>query len=300
MIDGTLGQNGEDALVNHLISLLPAGEGMIHGAGDDCAVVPLDREWDELLKTDVVVEGVHFLPHESPLRIGYKALARAISDIAAMGGLPSYALVTLLADSGQSVRKMEKIYEGLIKCARKYGVEIAGGETSSLPKEGLIINIALTGVVERSKALLRSTAKAGDVILCTGVLGGSLQGHHLDFSPRVREGRYLAFFPGVHAMMDISDGLAKDLPRLARASGLGFEVYSGALPVRPGCSTEAALNDGEDYELLFTLAPPEAGNLLKNWKSNFPETPLTVIGRMTADPASADVLKGGWEHFTGD
>lgn len=297
-MDDSLQQIGEDLLVEQLISLLPQDSSLRQGPGDDCAVAPRDKEWDSLLKTDVIVEGVHFLPCESPERIGYKALARALSDIAAMGGIPEYALITLLADSAQKKDKIIGIYQGILRCAGLYEVTIAGGETSSLPSPGLIINIALTGRVEREQAILRSTALPGDLVFVTGELGGSLRGHHLDFLPRLNEGRFLLASGAVHAMMDISDGLAKDLPRMASASGTGFYLNPSQLPIRPGCTTEQALGDGEDYELLLTIPPELSDNLLDSWSPQFPRTRLTCIGEITDSCLRGNTpASGGWEHF---
>lgn len=298
----SLKQWGENEIVRRLTNLLPASDSLLVGPGDDCAVVKCDSHWDELLKTDVVVENIHFLNRESPEKIGRKALARALSDIAAMGGLPEHALVTLLADHSQPLEKLENIYRGLSQCAREYGLDIAGGETSSLPFPGLILNIALTGKIERGTALLRSGAQPSDLIAVTGTLGDSLSGHHLNFTPRLREARFLHKTGHIHAMMDLSDGLAQDLPRLAKASGLHFELSPEKLPLRGNATIEQALGDGEDYELLLTFAPEYNNELQTGWQNNFPETPLTIIGRMTAPPAGAAPenapLPGGWQHFS--
>ena len=288
----TLTQLGEDAALQQLLSVLPPAAGsLLVGPGDDCAVVPRDREWDTLLKTDALVEGVHFTPDSPPELIGRKALARAVSDIAAMGGLPEHALVTLLVHPSRSVEHLRGIYRGLCALAAQFGIAIVGGETSSLPHDGLALSIALTGRVERGRAILRSGGKPGDVLCVTGKLGGSFEsGRHLTFTPRVEWARQLtagALRP--HAMMDISDGLATDLPRLARASGCDYELDTAALPCHDGCTTRQALSDGEDYELLLAL-PPEAA-------AQLPHHPyLTAIGRLI--PGSAHTLSGGWQHFT--
>lgn len=142
------------------------------------------------------------------------------------------------------------------RLARQFGISIAGGESSGLPEDGLIISVALTGEVAEGKAVLRSTARAGDLLAVTGVLGGSFPtGHHLSFIPRVREGGVLAASGLATAMMDLSDGLGTDLPRLAAASGLGFRIPAELLPVRPGFTAAQAAGDGEDYELLVTFRP---------------------------------------------
>lgn len=288
-----LSQLGENAVLARLLPLLPGNAALFTGAGDDCAVVQRDAEHDTLLKTDVVVEGVHFTPDTEPERIGHKALARAMSDIAAMGGMPEHALVTLLIGKNRPVGLAEGLYRGMAKLAARYGVSIAGGETSSLPQDGLIINIALTGVVAHGEAVLRSGGHAGDDIWVSGVLGGSFHsGHHLDFEPRIALAAALRD-AGIRptAMMDLSDGLATDLPRLAAASGCGFDIDTDALPRREGCSTQQALCDGEDYELLFTL-PHEQHQRLADWAEI---CPLTCIGKLTEKGASD--LGSGWQHF---
>ncbi|WP_257229007.1 thiamine-phosphate kinase [Akkermansia muciniphila] len=157
--------------------------------------------------------------------------------------------------------------------------------------------MALTGEVEEGKAVLRSTARAGDLIAVTGTLGGSFPtGHHLSFMPRVREGGILAASGVATSMMDLSDGLGTDLPRLAAASGLGFRIHEELLPVRPGFTAAQAVGDGEDYELLVTFRPGDRERAAQLAAEHFPETPLTVIGEMTAETASA--LPPGYRHFS--
>ena len=175
---------GEDRLVASLTRDLPRGAEVLVGPGDDCAVIgrPRDARW-QLLKTDVVIEGIHFLPEEDARRVGWKALCRAISDIAAMGGIPAHALITLAAPAKTSVDRVKALYAGLRKAARKYAVSIVGGETARSPGP-LFLNIALTGWVERQQCVLRSGGRPGDLLYVTGRLGGSLAGKHLDFQPR--------------------------------------------------------------------------------------------------------------------
>ena len=288
-----LSRLGENAVLARLLPLMPARADLLTGPGDDCAVVRRDAEWDTLLKTDVVVEDVHFTRDTAPERIGRKALARAVSDVAAMGGLPEHALVTLLIHPSRPVGLAEGIYRGIHALATEFGISVAGGETSSLPYDGLVINVALTGKTERGTAVLRSGGRAGDLLYVSGVLGGSFEsGHHLDFVPRVRTARALkaaGIIPT--AMMDLSDGLATDLPRLAAASRCGFDIDTALLPCRKGCSTEQALTDGEDYELLMAL-PPTAAQRLADFVS---DCPLTCIGKLTETGRSD--LGCGWQHF---
>ena len=289
-----LSQLGENTILQRLLQHLPANEHLLVGPGDDCAVVRGDAEWDILLKTDVVVESVHFTPDTEPERIGRKALARAVSDIAAMGGIPEHALVTLLVHRERPVELPEGIYRGMRALAELYGISLAGGETSALPFDGLVINVALTGRVERGRAVLRSGARPGDLLCVSGKLGGSFpSGRHLDFEPRVTLSRYLmerGLVPS--AMMDLSDGLATDLPRLVEASCCGFEMEQNLLPLHEGCSIQQALSDGEDYELLMTFAP-EIYNSLN--QAALP-VPVTCIGKIV--PQNRENLGCGWQHFS--
>lgn len=294
----TLAGFGEDALVRRLTGGLPLGPDVIEAAGDDCAVVkPLRRGWVQLLKTDCVVEGVHFKRGTAPGRVGWKALARVVSDIAAMGGTPDHAMVALLAPAGRRVSEMTGLYAGLRKCAREFGVSIVGGETSCSPVFAVVVS--LTGRVRMGQFVRRDGAEAGDVIFVTGRLGGSRRGRHLDFIPRIAEGRWLAANFKPHAMMDLSDGLAKDLPRMASASGVGFVIHERVLPRNKGCTAEQAWSDGEDHELLIAVSPRMAARLEGAWRRRFRGTPLTRIGFFVPEGKGCAVsfAAKGWEHF---
>ena len=288
-----LSQLGENAVLHRILQHIPVNDSLIVGPGDDCAVVARDDEWDSLLKTDVVVENLHFTPETAPEKIGRKALARAISDIAAMGGIPEHALITILCHPSRPVELLEGIYLGLRTLAESYNVSLAGGETSALPCDGLVINVALTGKVERGQAVLRSGGSPGDLIFVSGLLGGSFPTEwHLDFEPRVKLARGL-LKAGIRpsAMMDLSDGLGADLPRLAAASNCGFEIDEAALPCRPGFSPDDAVSHGEDYELLLTLPPDIASKLVTSPFANH----LHHIGYLTSD--SFRKIAPGWQHF---
>ncbi|MGH8094500.1 MAG: thiamine-phosphate kinase [Chthoniobacterales bacterium] len=274
------GDLGEDRLIAQLVARLKPRPDVVAGPGDDCAVLAgpgKDRLF--LLKTDCVVEGVHFLPNEKPARVGWKAMMRTLSDFAAMSGLPHYAVVTLIAPAEREVRWIRQLYEGLRRAAARFDVAIVGGETSGT-KGPMVIAISATGSVEKERCVLRSGGKAGDILFVTGRLGGSGQGRHLNFVPRIDEARWLTQNFRIHAMMDLSDGLGADLPRLAKASGVGFQVDKDALPRARGSSIDAAINDGEDYELLFALSPNDAAALEKKWRQRFPRLALTRIGRL--------------------
>lgn len=289
----TISQLGELGLLKKILPLLTTNSSLIEGAGDDCAIVECNADTDVLLKCDCVVEGLHFLPNTPPSLIGRKALARTISDIAAMGGTPEHALITLMVHPSRPASLIEGIYQGLNQIASEYGISLAGGECSALTHDGLAISITLTGTVPHRKAILRRTAQAGDLIAVTGKLGGSFPSNrHLTFTPRVKEGNLLRASGLVTAMMDLSDGLASDLPRLAKASGLSFYLNLEKLPCHEGCTHLQALKDGEDYELLFTFAP-------QNYEKISSLLSCTIIGEMTKEKNTHTSLPGkGWEHFS--
>ena len=162
----------------------------------------------------------------------------------------------------------------------------------------IAISISITGAVERDRWVSRSGGKAGDDLFVTGRLGGSLAGKHLRFLPRIHEARWLTERFAIHAMMDLSDGLGADLPRLARASKLGFEIDQTALPRTRGCSVEQAISDGEDYELLFAVPAAERASLTLAWKRKFPKLPLSRIGRLISQSAIRNPqFPPGYDHF---
>jgi thiamine-monophosphate kinase len=307
----------EFELIARLTRALPANESVVTGAGDDCAVLDLgvaDKLF--LFKTDAVVEGFHFTRETPPEKIGRKALARCLSDIAAMAGSPIAALVTIALPENFDAGFVAKTYEGMNALAREHGVAIVGGETTTNP-ERILISISLIGSVARGRQILRSGAKAGDAVFVTGELGGSLSERHLDFEPRLAEARWLAGHFSIRAMMDLSDGLGGDLHHILKASGVGAELLKTAVPVsrtaklaaRKNSSAKpafaAALTDGEDFELLFTVASKDAVKLLDAWKKKFPKLKLSCIGKIVAgdgilirDKSGSHKLNAhGYVHF---
>ena len=284
----------EFELIARLTQALPTNENVVVGAGDDCAVLDLGvPEKLILFKTDAVVEGVHFTRETPPEKIGRKALARCLSDIAAMAGTPTAALVTLALPKDFAAEFVAKIYDGLNALAEKCGVAVVGGETTTHPA-GILISLALLGTVPRGKVILRSGAKVGDAIFVTGELGGSLAEKHLNFEPRLAEARWLAEHFHLHALMDLSDGLGGDLRHILSASKVGAQILKTAVPVSRAAKLSAkgnsaakppfvaALTDGEDFELLFTLASQDAVKLLDAWKKQFPKLNLSCIGKIVA------------------
>lgn len=307
----------EFELIERLTRSLAQNQCVVTGPGDDCAVLDLgiaDR-W-LLFKTDAVVEGIHFESSAPPAKVGHKAMARCLSDIAAMAGTPCAALITLAMPPDIDPKYLDELYAGIGALAKRYDVAIAGGETTTSP-ERLLISVSLLGWVARGKALLRSGARPGDAIFVTGQLGGSLAGKHLDFEPRVVEAHWLAEHFPIHSMIDVSDGLAGDLRHVLKASGVGAELLASAIPIsrearraakasatgKPALT--AALMDGEDFELLFTVSSRDAVPLLDGWKKQFPKIPLSCIGKATTTKGIAirdqhgvrPLTVHGYEHF---
>jgi thiamine-monophosphate kinase len=289
---------GEDRLLDQLLPYLPLGKAVLAGPGDDCAVVemPADRNF-LVLKTDCIVEGVHFLSGADPLDIGWKAMMRPLSDFAATSAVPQFALITLIASRDAEVDWVKRLYSGLCRAAKRFKVSIVGGETSSI-RGPTAISVSVVGFVEKKRWVSRRGGKVGDDLFVTGRLGGATQGKHLQFVPRTMESRWLTKNFSIHAMMDLSDGLGVDLPRLARASKVGFNIEMENLPISRGAKISDAVSEGEDYELLFAISPRERDRLLQSWRKRFPKLPLTRIGSLVPQSAIRDPqLKGGYVHF---
>jgi thiamine-monophosphate kinase len=304
---------GEDALIRRLAKLLPGRADVVAGIGDDCAVVRTGRRdaFDLLLKSDPVIEGIHFTPTAPAEAIGHKALGRVLSDIAAMGGEPLWGLIDLVAPASVPVKRIEGIYRGLATLARRQGVAIVGGDTSR--GKTLELHVFAVGRIPRGRAVLRSGGRPGDVLYVTGSLGGSGQGRHLRFEPRLAEGQWLAAGKWATAMMDVSDGLATDLSRLIAASGMGAVIEAARIPISAAAKRlkdrrtplEHALSDGEDFELLFTVSPRKAAAFETAWRQQF-RLRCTRIGEMMRQPNPLKIEKNGirttlmlrgYEHF---
>jgi thiamine-monophosphate kinase len=302
---------GEFGLIRELRRIVgSSGGSVVVGIGDDCAVLRSDnpRRY-QLFTCDPVVEGIHYRPTDPPRRVGWKAMARNLSDIAAMGGVPRWAVVSIGLRRGTDVRWVKHLYAGLQAAAKAFGCQIVGGDTTHVLHEQFVV-VGLVGEVEKSRITLRSGAKVGDSILVTGRLGGSLRAKHLKFIPRIHEARWLVTHFPVHAMIDVSDGLSNDLQRLAEASprGTAFEIHAAEIPISRAArgSLAAALNDGEDFELLFTIDPRQVTALRRNWARRF-RTELTEIGRVVTSKYKVALIKregsrkplraAGYDHF---
>lgn len=316
-------QLGEFGLIDRIRKMTSVPDPSWVGIGDDCAVIPLSPETggapasDLLVSTDMLVEGTHFLMEDiSPRQLGWKSAAVNISDIAAMGGKPIATFLSLALPKTLPEQWMQEFMEGYNGISEKFGAALLGGDTTCSP-DRICINVAVLGTCPRGKARLRSTARPGDLVCVTGTLGDSAAGlrlilggqkgaaprlmdRHYTPTPRVEEGLALSCLPGVHAMMDISDGVGSDLRHILDESGVGARIDTGKLPISKElqalCSEkgwdpkELALSGGEDYELLFTMDPQET-----------PDIPYTVIGEITANPTvtweggSRDYM--GYKHF---
>lgn len=270
------------------------------GIGDDCAVVPGSRA-AQLITVDPVIYGEHFNDTIAPRAAGEKLFKRNLSDIAAMGGKPRAAVVALALDSRVKLAWLEQFYRGLAAVGRRYRVPLVGGDIAH-HRGGIVATLTLVGEAA-GRVVTRTGARRGDRIFVTGSLGRSLpSGHHWKFAPRLAEGAWLARQRDVGAMIDVSDGLAKDLRALAPAGAVPA-LEAAALPRRAGAEVRAALVDGEDYELAFTVAAGTAPEkFIARWRRKFPRTRISCIGcfvRAGAVPTGAIDLGRyqGFEHL---
>jgi thiamine-monophosphate kinase len=284
---------------------LPRAGGLVLGIGDDCAIFrPRGGSEDLLFTTDMLIEGAHFRRETHGARdVGWKALARGLSDIAAMGGEPRFCLLSLAVAPWVETRWLDGFYGGLLRLARRTRTPLLGGDLARAGK--VMCDIVVCGAVPRGTALRRDGARAGDAIYVSGALGGSALGlskgrgrawrRHLRPQPRLALGRFLRTSLRATAAMDLSDGLSLDLRRLCLASGLSADILPP--PRFPGATWEQALHGGEDYELLFT-APARA-----RVPRDFEGVPLTRIGAMRKGRPGAVELDGaplaplGYDHF---
>lgn len=278
------------------------------GIGDDCAVIPPTKR-HQLVTTDPVIYGQHFDDSVSPRAAGAKLLKRNLSDIAAMGGHPVAAVVSLALAPQTSLRWLEQFYRGLAATALKYRVKIVGGDITQGPAGFCGAFLTLHGESSGPRVVTRTGARLGDHLFVTGELGGSRSGHHFKFTPRLAEGRWLAAQPDVVAMMDISDGLAKDIHSVT-PRGLVAAVSPAMIPFSPAARDASekskrpawvhALTDGEDFELLVVLkAKSDPVEFVSRWEKQF-DLRLSMIGTFRRKLAPGDVnwrLLHGYEHL---
>jgi thiamine-monophosphate kinase len=281
---------GEIGLIARLARRLPRGASVVRGIGDDAAVLAAPAPGERLLfASDMLVEGVHFRLGRTRARdIGWKALASNVSDIAAMGGVPRWAVVSLAVPPSASLAFVDGVYAGLARCARRFGMAIVGGDMSRAPR--VVIDVAILGTAPRQDVVLRSGARPGDALFVTGRLGGSYaSGRHARFMPRVREARALVRRVRVHAMMDLSDGLATDARHMSRASRAVLRLDAARVPVSRGCSLRQALTDGEDFELLFAVSRADAARV----PARLGQVPVTRIGSVVRRGVGVELERDG-------
>lgn len=305
---------GELEAIRRLCAHLPSRGDVVTGVGDDCAVLRLPGRsaFDLVLTSDPVVMGTHFDGSAAPEAVGRKAVGRVLSDLAAMGAAPDWALIDLTAPPRTRFSFVEGIYRGAARLARRHGLAIVGGDTAR--SADLAVHVFAVGHVPRGKALLRSGAGPGDEVFVTGRLGGSRSGRHLMFEPRLREGAWLRESGFATAMIDVSDGLARDAKHIAVQSGVTVRLAAASIPVSRAALAlddgrsplDHALCDGEDFELLLTVPGRKGGRLAREWRRRF-RLPLTRIGFVERGAPSVLVggKEGGWhepaslsfEHF---
>ena len=303
-----MSDHSELALIDWIRQRAGSSPNLQLGIGDDCAVwQPSGAQL--LLTTDVLMEDVDFRVDETtPQLIGRKAMAVNLSDIAAMAGRPLAALVGVALPKSRGFDFARDVHAGLQSLAEEFDVAIIGGDTNTWDGR-LVISVTLIGEATERGPVRRSGAKPGDWLFVTGPLGGSILGHHLTFTPRIREALELHRLVDLHAMIDLSDGLAADLYHLLDESHVGATLLTDAVPISDDAHhmndgrspLDHALSDGEDFELLFTVSPDDGRRLL----SMPGEKLATQIGTIDAAPGcriqrpNGDIeqlARGGWEH----
>jgi len=304
----TVANAGEEKIIslanNFFSTALNKKPNIIKGIGDDTAVLaPLPNDYYQLVTIDTIVENTHFTSATPPEKIGHKAMAVNISDIAAMGGLPTAAVISAALPKNLSLDFLEKIIIGINETAKKYNITVVGGDT--VGSDILSLTISLLGKVEKQFLCERAGAKIENIIAVTGKLGGSLKTErHLTFRPRVEEARWLVKNMKPTAMMDLSDGLAMDSSRMAKASNVSIKLISKKIPVTNGFKIENALSDGEDFELLCAFDKKIfTESLQKKFEKKF-NLKLTIVGEAATSPSKIyldeKTLKiNSFNHFTG-
>ena len=284
------------------------------GIGDDCAVLKPLPGHELVVTTDFCLEGRHFRRDwHSAESAGYRCLARGLSDVAAMGARPTVAFLSLALPKGFDEAWFAGFMRGFEAMCEEFGVELAGGDTSEAPGDGVLADVVVVGTTERMKSLRRTGARVGDWIFVTGTLGGSAaelaamrEGRVWEFEsrpqsfpePRVAVGMALAKREIATSCMDLSDGLSSDLRRICEASGVRASIQPEALPLGEGATVEQALNGGEDYELLFTVRP---GVKMPRQIAGLAVTRIGTIvdgeGPLVAILGGDELEAGGWEHL---
>jgi len=319
---GCILPHAEKLLIARIRARAARRRGVATGIGDDCAILQIPAGYQMLVTTDFSLEGVHFRREwHPPETVGHRCLTRGLSDIAAMGGIPVAAFLSLALPQTLPQAWVDQFVKGLLKLADKFDVTLAGGDTAQSPG-GVLADIVVVGSVPKGKAMQRSGARAGDRVYVTGSLGGAAATLKLLFAgqklrpadfprhfhpiPRIEVGRFLLEKGLASAMIDLSDGLSTDLAHICEESGVGAEIHGPAIPCasigKPAHEVDLqfALNGGDDYELLFTARPG------KRVPAQIAGLPITQIGHITRDKhvvlvnhngVGSELRPKGWEHF---
>jgi len=304
----------ERDLVRWLCQRLPAHRRLLVGPGDDAAIVRMTADENLVATTDMLMDGVDFeLARHEPERIGRKALAVNLSDLAAMAAQPVAALISLALPRQGGEDLARRLYDGIMPLAAEFDCPIAGGDVNSWDGP-LVISVTALGEVPHQRRWRRSGATPGDAILVTGQFGGSILGRHFDFAPRIHEALWLADNATIHAAIDVSDGLSLDLARVCEASGCGAHIDLKNVPIAAAAADlsrqrndgstplDHALTDGEDFELILAVPPDTADQLLREQPL---DTPLTRIGTFVSqqglftiseDGQRSPLMPRGYEH----
>ena len=306
-----LSEIGEFGLIDLIAKREPKLSNTLIGIGDDAAVLKAKGKY-QLITTDTFIENVHFtLKKASFFALGRKVMAANISDIAAMGGYPTHALVTIGLPKKITVKQVQQLYQGINSLARRYKIDIVGGDTIASPRE-VVISITLLGEVEKRYLLTRSGAKPGNLILVTGAFGGPAARKFVIRNAscviRLKEAHNIAKSRRATSMIDSSDGLVRSVLELCKASRMGARIYEDLVPIAKGASLSQALYGGEEYELVFTANKKDLTSLRKIVK-------ILVVGEIVPRPPAGRAGKfgvklvdsygrikppksGGYEHFS--